>query len=774
MNVVEVEIFEQTAGYCELRLSTGGGTPRTRSTDKTAVDDLIALVEQDYSQHAIAQRVFGSARLNELGRRLFAFLDGDQRWLTSTLGDSRGTVLQITAAQRLRHLPWELLADDGSFLTVSGNAPLVPVRVVNGRSSGTDAAAVGNRPLRVLFMATSPEGVEPVLGFEAEEAAILAATLRAGAELVVEESGTLEGLRFLSRDYGEGHFDVLHLSGHATVDKDGQPLFLAENEVGGLATVTADQIADAMSGHWPRLVFVSGCMTGTAPDSGVIPSMSESLVRAGAPAVLGWALPVGDVSATAFAAQLYQALAGGQPLDRAVVEARQQLYKDKSSSWHLLRVYADGSPLTSMVTPRNAKGRARTPIRGADQEFLDPQTQLSRVASRAAFVGRRRIIQRCLRILKQPQGVSGTAQALVLQGMGGLGKSSLASRLLERMPTHQRVVWYGRVDAIKFRELTDKVVFPTIQQQIDAAALLDNEQASLSVRLRYLLHSEGPLGNVACLFVFDDFEEGNLDRRDGTHILSPVMADILPALLQAIRDTGSLSRVIITSRYRFTAPTGTTIALESLETFTTAEQAKKIANLPNLRPGSPIDPAIRERAITAAAGNPRLLDWLDRIAADATLDIDALLTAVENEADRFRRETILATNLLQSQDPDLQKMLAKVNVVELPIPAQTVHAIHDHPEATSHITRATQLGLIEEGTDPTTGQPRYYVSNSLLPVTQPVVHEADVGQRGRFASPVADLPLDRQRLFITGQSLPGLTNGRLSPTQVIQRVGVWS
>jgi hypothetical protein len=474
-----------------------------------------------------------------------------------------------------------------------------------------------------------------------------------------------------------------------------------------------------MFGHWPRLVFVSGCLTGNAPDAGTFPSMSESLVRAGAPTVLGWALPVGDVSAAEFAAALYRALADGQPLERAIVEARQHLYTRKSSSWHLLRVYADKSPLAPMVTPLNTKGRARIQIRPADQEFLDPQTQISRVAARTAFVGRRRVIQRCLRTLKQPHGTHGGAQALVLHGMGGLGKSSLASRLLERMPTHQRAVWYGRVDLTKFRELTTKVHFPTVQQQVEATKLLDNDQAPLAVRLRHLL--DGPLGQAPCLFVFDDFEEGNLDQRDGAHVLCAEMAEILPALLTAIRDTASPSRVIITSRYRFPAPAATTIAVESLETLTTVEQTKKITNLRNLRPGSAIDPTIRARAIQAAAGNPRLLDWLDLIAADTTLDVDGLLTAIQNETDRFRRETILASKLLSSQAPELRKMLAKVNIVELPVPAQTVYAIHEHPDAAGHVTRAAQLGLLEEGTDPETRQPRYYVSNVLRPLIRPLI-----------------------------------------------------
>ncbi|MEU8262961.1 CHAT domain-containing protein [Micromonospora sp. NPDC048999] len=749
MSTYELEIFEQTSDYSELRLWTGGGPPKTRGVDKAAIDQLIGMVERDYSQHAVAQKVFGAPQLRDLGMKLAAFLDGDERWLTPVLDRPAGTTLRITAEGRLRHLPWELLAVDGSHLTVSVNAPLLPVRAVGTNSALTAPVKAANRPLRVLFMATSPEGVEPVLSYEAEEAAILAATSRTGADLVVEESGTLEGLRFLSRDYGTGYFDVLHLSGHATISVNGQPAFLVENEFGGLAYATADQIAQAMAGHWPRLVFVSGCLTGNAPDGGAFPSMSESLVRAGAPAVLGWALPVGDVSATEFAAELYRSLADGQPLDRAIVEARQHLYKHKRGNWHLLRAYADRSPLAPMVTPLLTKGRARIQIRPADQEFLDPQTRLSRVAARAAFVGRRRVIQRCLRTLKQPYGSGDAAEALVLHGMGGLGKSSLASRLLERMPTHQRAVWFGRVDLTRFRELTTKVEFPTMEQQIEAAKLLDNGQAPLLVRLRHLLHVDGPLGQTPCLFVFDDFEDGNLDERDGGHVLSPEMADILPALLKAIRDTGSSSRVVITSRYRFPAPAATTIVVESLETLTGIEQAKKLANLRNLRPGSSIEPDIRQRAINAAAGNPRLLDWLDLIVADPRLDIDSLITAIEEEADRFRRETILAKNLLSSQTPELQKMLAKVNVIELPVPADTVRAVHDHPDATIHIERAVQLGLIEEGIDPETRQPRYYVSNVLRPLIRPLLTDDEYTQACAAAAQ------SLYELWITDPATPG-------------------
>ena len=43
--------------------------------------------------------------------------------------------------------------------------------------------------------------------------------------------------------------------------------------------------------------------------------------------------------------------------------------------------------------------------------------------------------------------------------------------------------------------------------------------------------------------------------------------------LKAIRESNSPSRVMITSRYQFPAPAGTTIRVEPLETLSDVEQA---------------------------------------------------------------------------------------------------------------------------------------------------------------------------------------------------------
>jgi hypothetical protein len=692
-----LEVFQQTQEHSLLRLN---GPNQTRTLDRRVIKKLIDEVEKVYSRGSNAPLTFGSQALHDLGRRMYELLDGDERWMSGITSKHGGAALRIDAEERLRHLPWELVVGDGAYLVVDPNRPFLPIRAVVNQATLTNATPA-NRPLRVLFMATAPEGGGPALEFEREEAMILERTTATGTELVVEESGTLEGLRFQADSYGAGYFDVLHLTGHANVT-NAQPVFLVEDELGRRQDATPQQIADAIGGQWPRLVFLSGCLTGNAPGQGELPSMCESLVKAGAPAVLGWALPVGDQAASQLAGFLYEGLSAGHAVSAAVAHARRRLHGEKSPFWHYLRLYADRSPLTAMVTALNAPGRARLKLRAAATVFLDTRGQV-RVASRAEFVGRRRVIQRCLRILKAPLAAADSHEGVVLGGMGGL----------ERMPMHQRVVWYGRVDEGALRQQLTNVAYPSLAVSEEATKIL-NADAPISARLRYLLL--GPLAQTPCLFVFDDFEQGNLEERaDGARVCSKEMSAILAGLLLAIREANSASRVLVTSRYQFPCPHGGNLGFVALETFNGNELAKKLRSLKHLRPAAATDSKLRARAIAAAANNPRLLEWLDTVVGDKGLDSEQLIAAIENKAAEFR-EQILARELIKSQDPGVEKLLARVNVVELPIPEAAVRAMCPLDSLDAHIRRAIELGLLEVGLDPETDERRYFVSNVLRPL----------------------------------------------------------
>ncbi|MGH9839798.1 MAG: tetratricopeptide repeat protein [Blastocatellia bacterium] len=492
-----------------------------------------------------------------------------------------------------------------------------------------------------------------------------------------------------------------------------------ENEVGYGVPVTAKDLARAFYGNWPRLIFLSGSKTAQAPDNeGLLPSFCESLVSAGAPAVLGWALPVGDLAATEAAAELYEHLAAGKRIDEAVARARQRLAESHSSEWHLLRMYADATPATEIVTPSGTRGREKIRIREARGEFLDEGNK-SEVCPRGEFVGRRRVIQRSLRVLKSREGQADYAEGVLLHGMGGLGKSSLAARLCDRLPHHRRVFFFGAVDEREFlHKLGDKLAS-------EEANRILNQSLTLERRLQLLLES-GVMAEPA-LFVFDSFEH-NLEVDDvGGYKLTSEAIRILPSLLTAIHRTASDSRVIVTCRYRFPLPGPARLHAETPGTMHDAELGKKLRQLDEKYPIVRSQKEFRRRAVALGAGNPRLLEWLYRVIADQATDQEAILTAIEAKTEEFR-EDMLLRELLSRQTPECRRLIALASVYEMPAGRDAIAAAAGDLPLDPHLDRAASLGLIEAARfTAASGEtsPRFFVSPILAPLTAGEITQAE-------------------------------------------------
>jgi hypothetical protein len=119
--------------------------------------------------------------LAKIGKQLYDWLDNNDRYLEKNLNDlgDREIILAIATAERLAHLPWEVLHNGNNFLVEKS---IVPVRWLSSVSNKKKLSIAPidkekkNRALQVLFMASSPIDVEPVLDYEAEEARILEAT----------------------------------------------------------------------------------------------------------------------------------------------------------------------------------------------------------------------------------------------------------------------------------------------------------------------------------------------------------------------------------------------------------------------------------------------------------------------------------------------------------------------------------------------------------------------------------------------------------------------
>ncbi|MGB7439936.1 MAG: CHAT domain-containing protein [Coleofasciculaceae cyanobacterium] len=412
----------------ELRCDYGD-----RPLDTEALAALINHCEQQYYSRNFNRLT----QLEQIGRELYQWLDGKEGWLRQALESGDGRIyldlIQTSEAQALNsqtqkvalglaHLPWELLHNGTGFLE-----NVLPVRKVQHNQN--DVIGKQNRPLRLLFMATSPEypGIAP-LQFEQEEANILQATKKQPLALVVEESGSVEELANLVQSYPPDYFDVFHLTGHGIIytEKDFKlllpqgkkiadytPCFITEDEIGNLELTTAEDLAKAFKTRFPRVIFLSGCHTGQITNQGTVPSLAQALVKAGAGVVLGWARPVYDRTGIIAAQAFYQALATGATVEEAVQKAQQEMIEQECRDWHLLRVYRDTQPIEELVTPLRTRKREKLKFTPPETEFLD-ENNLVKVASRREFVGRRRALQRCLRALQFPSENTG----VFIAGMG--------------------------------------------------------------------------------------------------------------------------------------------------------------------------------------------------------------------------------------------------------------------------------------------------------------------------------------------------------------------
>ncbi|MGF1986956.1 MAG: tetratricopeptide repeat protein [Nostoc sp. ZfuVER08] len=710
MQTIRIQLRESTQETVELRY----WLPQikhyeSRRLNLAEIADFLQQGERDYYKLL--------PNLSGIGQQLFFWLDGDGRWLSRGIANCRGEglVIAIDTDQKLAHLPWEVLHDGKDFLVKRVNPVVLPLRWIEKE---TELFSVEARQLRVLFMATDPEDVEPKLEFEQEEARILADTRDFAVDLRVEESGCVSELGKVWSRYLDD-FDVFHLTGHASITpgeveknptpnpsslagrgedlEPNTPYFITETEIGERHETTAAELAEVFRFRFPKLVFLSGCRTGQAPDKGAVPSMAEALIAQGARAVLSWGRPVEDRTATAAAAHLYGKLAAGYQLAQALASTYQQLFKQNVRDWHLLRLYVQGECPGALVDVLgDVPPSAPEP---AYQQFLDPDTQLVRVAKPSEFVGRRRTLQRCLKAIRTSLGV-------LIHGLGGVGKSTVTARLLERMVGYHRLV--------NFRQLDEDKLLKILAEQCtsERGHEILNGKLPLMQRLTKFFTEGLNTKEQRFVFVLDDFE-ANLELRNGVYVLQPQVVDVLLALLKAMQNSQLPHKVIITCRYNFTlSELNHRLYREPLGALGGADLIKKYNRLDSFNGSWQFQPDLPERAKKAADGNPRLLEWLDKILQNSQnptpptaplpaseegymRGVEMILQKMADKEKEFR-ENILAQVLLKQQTPALRQMLGKLLVYELPVPLAAISPIcEDISSWESHIQRAEILGLLE-------------------------------------------------------------------------------
>src|SRR5215510_8721107 len=586
-----------------------------------------------------------------LGVRLYEMLNGSGGQLSAVVkeasqkGEPLHLYLDIPFA--IDALPVELLHRQG-FLALESDCHLI--RRVTDRNR-LKAAKPERRLLKLLFLACSPTNLaDAVLQFEQEEERILQEVEKFPVDMRIEDSGSLQGLA--DALYEGAGYDIVHITGHAGIDPTLGPVFYMENDIGELEKATPDTLWKRLDTFRPKLLFLSGCSTARSDKLNASESFAHLMVQKGIPIVLGWGLPVSDTGATALTTELYRYLAMGKGIDEAVQRARLKM-KDRYHPWPLLRVFTDGSKLTAVITA-GQRLRQRTARTTTYKTLADSQVRVLE----SGFVGRRREIQTGMRVLK---GFSDT-YGLLIRGPAGVGKSCLAGKLLERCADKELIVMRGEVKKVdvlqQLRHMFDRKGIASGLEIIKSEMEFDDKIKELF---------RGPFQEQPTILYFDDFEQNLVRHGDVYHVTEDVI-EIMKPLLTAVDWAEGKTNLIITSRYPLMLESeGQNLPADKLEdlslmSFKGPDLEKKKQALKHI-PAS----ANSELYMAFGKGNPRLLEWLEKIAAEeAKYDLEALKEALQGKAEEYIQQYV-AEIMAKTQGEDFLHFSHRAAVFRQPV-----------------------------------------------------------------------------------------------------------
>ncbi|MGV1005310.1 MAG: CHAT domain-containing protein, partial [Candidatus Nanopelagicales bacterium] len=525
--------------------------------------------------------------------------------------------LGVQADGAYARLPWEALPDP------VGGGPLALHRLVTvfRQVAAPEPRRLGG-PLRIVVAIAAPTtGGGGVLDYERELRSVLAAVRGARAGLAVVDIVPFATTAAIHQALRGGDVHVLHLSGHG-----GPGVLELEDEEGVARAVTPQQfLREAVpAGCMPAVISLAACYT-AAPAADEAPSFAADLLAHGASAVIATETSITDRFATRVFARLYGELAQSADVVAAAARVRRLVQDELAASpdprdravsglgeWAVLTIHAP-NPVVTVLDPTAPPGPViEQPAQRTFAGLLarDP----------GQFVGRR-FEQRMLPAVLSGGSVSGTNyHGVLLRGIGGIGKTTLAAeavrRTIERQPRRLVATVTGQVSV---DDVLAAVIAPLrrhlmMARQTSSVAWQAVEMAGrLDLRWdeRWGLLREHVLDTLPVLVVLDNFEDNLTDPASADQpreVRDPALAE----LLAEWSGSPGASRLLITCRYPFTLPNQAQQHLLSrpVGPLSQAETHKLIWALPAL---DALDDQEVDRIWRAVGGHPRTLEYVDAL-----------------------------------------------------------------------------------------------------------------------------------------------------------------
>ena len=501
-------------------------------------------------------------------QQLSSILHAQPAWVVCIADPYTQRVLALQHPDtRILNLPWEMALEGQGRLYLSKNT----------FAPGAAYAPENPLPLKILVMVSSPEdsSVRSRLSFEEEELAILRAcgNLFETGQVQIDftEDGSLHNLRQKLKD---NHYHILHFSGHGVFHEGQGSLELEDEDTQQRQLCKAQDFAAALSAtpeHLPALVLLSSCKTAQAGQDSNFSGVAQELLIAKVPAVVAMGWSILDHYANCFAELFYQALAERVALPQAFQKAIQHIrqLQDQelaqaqitglASQWFIPQLYLAG-PLDKIANLE--KGEKK--LRSTALNFT-----MKDHPSGYYFVGRRRDKRTLLSALF-------AQQPIWLQGQGGLGKSSLAEHLVQRLlakdiAIQPFVLDENSMDLLALRAMLYAYFNENNRLTIEIEAQRFSEKAPEQVL--WLLTE---LRKVCTpIFVFDNLESFQIE--EGNPEFAEQHSELQEILQKLTRNR--LGYLIFTGRYPAPAALATSVLQYSLKMVSFGDFWKKTQQL---------------------------------------------------------------------------------------------------------------------------------------------------------------------------------------------------
>ncbi len=544
-------------------------------------------------------------------------------------------------------LPWELIRHDGRFLVQDGLLDVVRSIRHEDPNRPRPQLPEPKVPFKLVVHVAAPVGSG--LDYEGESYRIVRA-LTGRSRIEMTDLGTLDDMvnavdsaRQLTKEEQKQAPGLtertvgVHFSGH------GAPgLLIFENDEGGEEYVKLKSLVETFKRESeqnaiPPFFYLASCFgqeAGQSKEKKPTPleSVAVGLHRAGACQVVGYAGPILDVKSTMAEEAFYQAVAEGKTTTFAARMARLALAQQPKEvgnlqtkeaggdrrpvdpapfAWSQLVLYQDGPDRPLSVRSESARNRLEqeTPPK---RIFLD----LDRFGILdQGFIGRRVERHQLRKMIKDGK------RTIVFQGLGGLGKSTLALKALRLLGPPESWLIFWADQAEKATQGEDPIATDLLNQLLKYCREhkdLDWDELTKAVDLKisdpteqFLIHFRILLENVDRLIVYVDNLEslmiGPEEARDAEFASwkSESLRQIWKRLEESARGSGDKMHLVASCRYDHEdfgdglLPVG---AMPPSELF------RMMGWFPSLRE---LSLPTRARLVAALDGHPRAVEFSD-------------------------------------------------------------------------------------------------------------------------------------------------------------------